>query len=134
LGVFVQDDWSIGPRLTLNAGVRWDYESDMLNNDYVTPNAVRTATAPFVDASRYFTDGTDRPAFRGAWQPRVGLSYDLFGRGRDVLFAGYGRYYDRDFYNSGLDERYRLQYAVRLFRFSTNGGPDPNGFDTIAWN
>jgi hypothetical protein len=51
-----------------------------------------------------------------------------------VLFGGYGRYYDRVFYNAGLDERYRLQYAVRLFRFSAAGGPDPNGFDTIAWD
>ena len=33
----------------------------MLNNDYVTPDAVRAATAPFVDAARYFTDG-ERPA------------------------------------------------------------------------
>ena len=28
-------------RLTVNAGLRWDYESDMLNNDYVTPDTVR---------------------------------------------------------------------------------------------
>ena len=56
-GFYVQDDWTVGPRLTINAGVRWDYESDMLNNDYVTPEAVRAATAPFVDGNRYFTDG-----------------------------------------------------------------------------
>ena len=71
LGFYVQDDWNASPRVTLNAGVRWDYESDMLNNDYVTPAAVRAATAPFVDGGRYFTDGTDRPPFYGAWQPRA---------------------------------------------------------------
>ena len=42
---------------------------------------MRAATAPFVDASRYFTDGGDRPPFYGAWQPRVGFSYDLTGAG-----------------------------------------------------
>ena len=72
-GFFVQDDWAVNSRLTINAGLRWDYESDMLNNDYVTPDFVRTNVAPFVDGSRYFTDGDDRPPFKGAWQPRVGL-------------------------------------------------------------
>jgi hypothetical protein len=132
-GFYAQDDWMIAPRLTLNAGLRWDYESDMLNNDYVTPDSVRTATAPFVDASRYFTDGSARPPFYGAWQPRVGLSYDLTGAGRHILFGGYGRYFDRVIYNAGLDERFRLQYAVRTFQFSLDGAPR-NGQQTILWN
>jgi outer membrane receptor protein involved in Fe transport len=132
-GLFVQDDWRIGPHATINAGVRWDYESDMLNNDYVTPDFVRQATAPFVEGARYFTDGTDRPPFYGAWQPRVGVSYDLTGSGRHVLFGGYGRYYDRVIYNAGLDERFRLQYAVRTFLFSLDGAPR-NGQPTIIWN
>jgi hypothetical protein len=121
-GWFVQDDWAID-RLTINAGLRWDFESDMLNNSYVTPDSVRTATARFVDASRYFTDGSQRPPFYGAWQPRVGLAYDVTGRGRHVVFGGYGRYYDRVVYNFGLDERYRLQYAIRNFYFSPDGSP-----------
>jgi outer membrane receptor protein involved in Fe transport len=132
LGFYAQDDWAIRSRLTLNAGVRWDYESDMLNNDYVTPDTVRAATAPFVDGSRSFTDGSDRPPFYGAWQPRVGLSYDLTGAGRHVVFGGYGRYYDRVFYNAGLDEKFRLQWGVRTFRFSLDGAPR-NGQSTIVW-
>jgi len=127
-GFFIQ-----APRLTINAGLRWDYESDMLNNDYVTPDSVRAATAPFVDAARYFTDGDDRPPYYGAWQPRVGVSYDLTGGGTHVLFGGYGRYYDRVIYNAGLDERFRLQYAVRTFQFSLDGAPR-NGQATIVWN
>ncbi len=132
-GLYAQDDWAITPRLTVNAGLRWDYESDMLNNDYVTPDNVRQAVGPFVDTSRYFTDGTQRPPFYGAWQPRVGLSYDLTGQGRHIVFGGYGRYFDRIFYNAGLDERYRLQYAVRTFRFSSDGAPR-DGFPTIKWD
>jgi hypothetical protein len=133
VGIFAQDDWALTNRLTLNLGLRWDYESDMLNNAYVTPDAVRTATAPFVDAGKYFTDGDDRPAFYGAWQPRVGLSYDITGQGRTVAFGGYGRYYDRVLYNSTLDERFRLQYAVRTFQFSAAGGIR-DGVQTIVWN
>jgi len=132
-GAYLQDDWSIGQRLTLNLGVRWDYESDMLNNDYMTPDNVRVATAPFVDNARYFTDGDDRPPFYGMWQPRFGVSYDLTGEGRTVAFGGYGRYYDRVLYNSTLDERFRLQYAVRTFHFSSAGGVR-NGVQTIPWD
>jgi hypothetical protein len=132
-GLYVQDDWAATKRLSLNLGLRWDYESDMLNNDYVTPENVRQATAAFVDAGRYFTDGDDRPPFYGAWQPRLGLAYDVTGAGRHILFAGYGRYYDRVFYNAGLDERFRLQYGVRLFRFSATGAPR-DGNATIVWS
>ena len=132
LGFYAQDDWTLTSRLTLNAGLRWDYETDMLNNDYVTPDNVRAATAPFVDPNRYFTDGSDRPPFYGAWQPRVGLSYDLTGAGQHVVFGGYGRYFDRIFYNAGLDEKFRLQWGVRTFRFSLDGAPS-NGQATIIW-
>jgi len=134
VGFFVQDDWSATPRLTLNLGLRWDYETDMLNNDYVTPPAVRAwASQLGVDPNRYFTDGSQRPPFYGAWQPRVGFSYDTTGQGKYVVFGGYGRYYDRIFYNAGLDEKFRLQYAVRTFRFSADGRPNENGNPTIAW-
>ncbi len=122
-GIYAQDDWAITPRFTLNLGLRWDVETNMLNSDYVTPDDVRAAAAPFVDASRYLTDGDDRSPFYGAVQPRVGFSLDVLGTGRTILFGGYGRYYDRVLYNHTLDERSRLQYAVRLFRFSADGAP-----------
>jgi len=133
VGLFAQDDWAVNSRLTLNLGLRWDYESDMLNNGYVTPEHVRAATAPFVDGERYFTDGDDRPPFYGAWQPRLGFSYDITGNGQSIAFGGWGRYYDRVLYNSTLDERFRLQYAVRTFQFSRTGGIR-DGVETIVWD
>jgi hypothetical protein len=133
LGVYAQDDWAVNNRLTVNLGLRWDYESDMLNNDYVTPENVRAATAPFVDDNAYFTDGDDRPPFYGMWQPRAGFSYDLSGSGKTVAFGGIGRYYDRVLYNSTLDERFRLQWAQRTFQFSANGGIR-DGVETIPWD
>ena len=131
LGLFLQDDWSPTQRLTINAGIRWDYETNQLNNDYITPANVIAAVSGFVP-SNYFTDGNDRPSFKGAFQPRLGVSYDLSGTGRTVLFGGYGRYYDRVLYNSGLDERFRLQFAVRTFRFSADGQPR-DGQPTLVW-
>jgi outer membrane receptor protein involved in Fe transport len=131
LGFFLQDDWNATSRLTVNAGIRWDYETNQLNNDYVTPANVVAAVQGFVPPN-YFTDGDDRPSFKGAFQPRVGFSYDVDGEGRTVVFGGYGRYYDRVLYNSGLDERFRLQFAVRTFRFSADGLPR-DGQPTLVW-
>jgi hypothetical protein len=131
-GVYIQDDWTASPRLTVNVGIRWDYETDMLNNDFVTPEQVRTDLEGFIP-DRYFTNGNDRDPYTSAFQPRVGLTYDVTGKGKTVLFAGYGRYVDRDVYNFVLDERFRLQWQVRQFRFSTDGQPR-DGQPTILWD
>ena len=132
-GMFAQDDWRIGSRLTLNLGLRWDFESDMLNNEHVTPENARQAAAPFVDLSRFTTDGDDRPPFYGAWAPRLGFSYDVTGRGQTIAFGGWGRYYDRVLYNTGLSERANLQWLRRTFRFSADGAPR-DGQPTLVWN
>lgn len=132
-GLFAQDDWAVTSRLTVNLGLRWDFESGMINTDYVTPDKVRQAAAPFVDNTRYFTDGDDRSPFYGAWQPRAGFSYDLTGSGRSVAFGGYGRYFDRVLYGWTQAERARLQYATRTFHFSRDGGIR-DGNQTIVWD
>ncbi|HRC57503.1 MAG TPA: TonB-dependent receptor, partial [Kofleriaceae bacterium] len=145
LGLYGQDDWQVNSRLTLNLGVRWDVETNPLNNDYETPADVRAAVtelattvaamngSEFFPVQNYLTDGTQRSVFLGAVQPRLGASYDVFGDQRTVLFGGAGRYYDRTLFNTGLDERYRLQYGVRKFRFSRDGAMR-DGQSTIAWD
>ena len=130
-GVYVQDDWVPTPRLSLNLGLRWDVESNMINNDFVTPAQVRTELAGIVP-ERYFSDGENRDIYYGAIQPRLGASYDLLGTGKTVLFGGYGIYYDRVVFDFVLDEEHKLTWARRLFRFSANGQPR-DGNPTIAW-
>jgi hypothetical protein len=131
-GVYFQDDWRITPRVELNLGVRWDYETDMLNNDFVTPpdivaalvNGIPDPTtvdpndlAPVVwneltpeERANYFSTGSSRENYKDQFQPRLGLSFDIGGDGKRVLYAGAGRYYDRVLYNYGYDEKFRTQW------------------------
>jgi hypothetical protein len=133
-GWYVQDDWSVTPRLLVNMGVRWDYESELFNTDYVTPAAIRgNADLARLGLSGYMTDGSQRHPFYGAIQPRLGFSYDLTGSGRTILFGGVGRYFDRETYNNTLDEKFRLQYPVYHWYF-TRDGSDLWGNAAVKWD
>ncbi|MBC8086555.1 MAG: TonB-dependent receptor [Phycisphaerae bacterium] len=132
VGVYVQDDYSPIPRLTFNAGIRWDYESNQFDNGYVTPAKVVSESAPFNVPARYISTGKERKPFLGAFQPRLGMSFALDQAQRTTLFAGAGLFYDRSNFNNGFDERYRLQFQEGTFRFSTNGLPR-DGQPTVIW-
>lgn len=145
IGLYAQDDWAVNERLTANIGLRWDIETNPLNNDYKTPADVRAAVTElaatvaehdgpdFFRVDNYLTDGSQRPIYFGEIQPRLGVSYDVTGDQKTVVFGGAGRYYDRTLFNTGVDERYRLQYAVRTFRFSRDGAMR-DGQPTIMFN
>lgn len=127
-GIYGQDTWLLNQRLTLNVGLRWDYETDQFDSDYVTPANIVAALRGKVDDS-YFSTGSERKQYKDAFQPRLGFSYDVRGDSRSVVFGGFGRYYDRLFLNATLDERYRLQFPTYRIQFSPDGRPG-----TIRWN
>jgi hypothetical protein len=137
LGVYLQDDWNATPRLIINGGIRWDLETGMFDRDFVTPQAVVDSVTAFrsqlfvdVDPARYFTDGTQRKNFYGAFQPRLGFSYAINEDRTTTVFGAAGIFYDRLGYNSFLDETYRRQHPTFTFRFSSDGSVP----GTIAWD
>ena len=113
-GVYIQDDWAVNEKLTLNLGIRWDYEKTPSYLDYVTPASVVSAinsqdpNAPAgqtyaqtlalggINVNDYIANGSSRSAKTDEWQPRLGFSYDLNGDQEHVFFGGLGRAYDRD--------------------------------------
>ncbi len=131
-GIYAQDTWTVNPRLTINLGLRYDYETNQLDEDYVTPANIVAALTGKIDSS-YFSNGHNRSQYTSQIQPRLGFSYDLRGDGKSILFGGAGRYFDRLFLNATLDERFRLQYPVYRIEFSPNGQPR-NGAPTIMWD
>jgi hypothetical protein len=140
IGLYIQDDWSPISRLMLNLGVRWDYESHMLNNDFVTPkNVVDTLTRynsqlihP-LDLSRYVSTGTERKPFKGAIQPRFGFSYSIDKAERTTVFGGWGLYYDRIQYDLySVDETQKLSNPTYTVKFAPPGSAPAPGF--VAWN
>lgn len=141
-GVYIQDDWQVTDRLELNLGIRWDYETNAVNNDWVTPQVVREVIGLIaadpeyvdrVDINDYISEG-DRDPFKGAIQPRIGFSYDIFGDEQTVVFGGAGRYYDRVGFNFAFSERFSPFNLSRNIYFSPNGGAFGGRTDTIAWD
>jgi hypothetical protein len=85
-GVFIQDNWKFNPRLTLELGVRYDYESIP-----GTPANLTTATSFFVPYAAL----NNHPSDKNNFGPRIGFAYDIFGTGKTTLRGGYGLYYGR---------------------------------------
>src|SRR5712691_6666741 len=136
LGAYVQDDWSPTQRFTLNLGIRWDYESRALNFDYITPQPIVDSLTKYadslflpIDPKRYFTDGTQRPRFMGAFQPRLGLSYALDRAGKTTVYGGFGIFYDRTLFALAIEEKYALQHPNIVIRFRQPGDPTAGRVD-----
>ncbi len=145
IGAYLQDDWSPTPRLTINLGIRWDFETHMYNYDYVTPTDVRDSIRRYdaspvtpaeslvakFDTTAYFTNGTQRHKFYGAFQPRVGFSYALDRDSKTTIFGGWGLYYDRTYFDISIDETLKLirpEYTVHF------ADPDSTPTSTqLAW-
>jgi carboxypeptidase family protein/TonB-dependent receptor-like protein len=142
IGTYVQDDWSPIKRLLLNLGVRWDYETNMLNTGYVTPNSGRihyldtlrtymnlpNANSPsgvnlFVplDLNQYVATGNNRKPYKKALQPRLGFSYGVDEANRTTVFGSWGLYYDRIPFDVAVDEKLKIANPTYTINFAPQG-------------
>jgi hypothetical protein len=79
LGLYLQDDYRVTPYLTLNLGVRWEYDNDFIGKHQVNQ----------------FQPGS-RSADKADFGPRIGFAWDPTHNGKTSVRGGYGLYYDHN--------------------------------------
>src|SRR2546422_71183 len=95
MAYYIQDDWKISRRLTVNLGVRYEFESGFIDAGFHQP---LEGVAPFFDS---LTRNNPKLSFG----PRIGFAYDPAGNGRTVIRGGYGIYYDSTPWEIGYIDR-----------------------------
>jgi hypothetical protein len=86
VSAFAQDSWTVGGRLTINPGLRWGIQRGYLPN---------------LQEGAFF-----KP--RNYLEPRIGLTFDVFGDHTTALKAHYGRFHEsfKTWYFNGVDPGY----------------------------
>jgi hypothetical protein len=93
---FVEDDWRITPSLTLNLGLAWDLTTPITEVHDRMADYIPSATGgKLLIAGK---NGVNRSAgidmFKGAYEPRLGLTWKVAGSDKTVLRLGFGIYHD----------------------------------------
>ncbi|HKB10653.1 MAG TPA: TonB-dependent receptor, partial [Vicinamibacterales bacterium] len=106
---YVQDDWRVTDRLTINLGLRYDIVDGLQFDESKNPNYVaivnaakagkfNSLPAPVAELMNHFAE-TPRDD-KNNFQPRIGAVYDVRGNGKDIIRGGWGIYTDFGYTNA----------------------------------
>ena len=98
-GLYIQDSFRATPRLTVNYGLRWDYagvvgeKNNLLSNITSLSPATGTGTFTLTQVGQPGLSGLYNPQYKN-FAPRLSVAWDASGKGKTVLRAGYGIFFD----------------------------------------
>jgi len=123
VGLYAQDSWQFNRKLTINYGLRWEpfiapnngngeaYHFNIANyiagiHSKVYPTAPAGLIYPSVGTGPgdYQGYGNNYLSTWSHFEPRIGFSYDPRGKGREVIRASYGTFYDYEYGQGTLTE------------------------------
>jgi hypothetical protein len=125
INVFVNDDWKVSPKLTLNLGLRWErYGAPTEANGIIAQFTNLTATDPATIAaartgpvsSMWTTPNKDLG-------PRAGFAYDPFGDHKTAIRGGFAISYDRLFDNIWSNGAWNPPFYGLVDHDATAGDP-----------
>ncbi len=100
-GLYVQDNFRLTPRLTVNYGLRWDYYGIVKEKNNLFANFLVSSFDPVSDIGtgtlqQVGTPGLSRlyePDYKD-FSPRASVVWDITGKGKTVIRVGAGLFYD----------------------------------------
>jgi hypothetical protein len=100
-GFYLQDSFRLTPRLTLNYGLRWDYfgvvseKNNLFSSatQFVAPNDPVNSTFTLTQVGQSGLSRLYEPDYKN-FAPRLSAAWDVNGRGKTVIRAGWGMFYD----------------------------------------
>ena len=105
-GFYIQDDWRVNNRLTINAGLRYDLVTGFDIDQSTVTNYVKltqaAAAGRFNGVPGFEEFGNEPGEDTNNIQPRIGAVYDLRGNGIDIIRGGWGIYYDFGYTNANI--------------------------------
>jgi len=153
LAAFVEDDYRVAKRLTLNLGLRWEYFGNIseLNGrissfdpSLVPPSAAAVGGNGVLagllvpsNVPRFGKPGVSSSTlYDQDWKnfaPRFGFAYDVFGNAKLAVRGGYGIYYNRISAISPLQTEGQVPFGLSTFAFLTpTSSTDFSGTKTLS--
>jgi hypothetical protein len=119
IAFFAQDSWKVKPNLTLNYGIRYDYEltQQIATQGFTDPLSRIVMSAADVQAAQDAI-GVQQgfPRDKNNWAPRLAIAWDPQNNGKTVVRAAFGLFYDHPLlaigFNSDIADAVQQQQGI----------------------